>query len=139
MGAPEAASDRIVLRGLRALGTHGVLPEEHQRAQPFEVDLDLEVDLRQAGHSDALGDTVDYGAVTLAVAAVICGPHVDLLEHLAERVAAAALGCAGPRASAVTVSIRKTRPPVPCELASAGVTIRRSGPTEATTAATAGA
>ena len=37
--------DRIQLRGLRAMGTHGVLPEEQQRAQPFEVDLDLEVDL----------------------------------------------------------------------------------------------
>ncbi len=55
--------DRIELRGLRALGTHGVLPEEQERPQPFEVDLDLEVDLRRAGRSDDLADTVDYGAV----------------------------------------------------------------------------
>ena len=63
---PEAAPDpvqpdRIELRGLRVLGAHGVLPEEQQRAQPFEVDLDLELDLRPAGRSDALADTVDYG------------------------------------------------------------------------------
>ena len=45
-----------------------MLPEEHQRAQPFEVDLDLELDLRPAGRSDRLADTVDYGAVTEAVA-----------------------------------------------------------------------
>jgi dihydroneopterin aldolase/2-amino-4-hydroxy-6-hydroxymethyldihydropteridine diphosphokinase len=121
MGGP----DRIELRGLRAFGTHGVLPEEHQRAQPFEVDLDLEVDLQPAGRSDALGDTVDYGAVTAAVAAVLSGPHADLLEQLAERIAAAALASGAPHATAVTVKVRKTRPPVPFELASAGVTIHR--------------
>jgi len=120
-------SDRIELRGLRALGTHGVLPEEQQRAQPFEVDLDLEVDLRQAGRSDALADTVDYGTVTAAVVdCIVRGPHAALLEHLAERIAAAALASGAPHATAVTVKVRKTRPPVPFELASAGVTIRRS-------------
>jgi dihydroneopterin aldolase len=117
--------DSIELRGLRALGTHGLLPEELERAQPFEVDLDLEVDLRQAGRSDALGDTVDYGAVTAAVAAVVSGPHAALLEHLAERIAAAALATGAPHATAVTVKVRKARPPVPFELASAGVTIHR--------------
>jgi dihydroneopterin aldolase len=117
--------DRILLRGLQLVGTHGVLLEEHERAQPFEVDLDLEVDVRAAGRSDALADTVDYGAVTEAAAAVITGPHADLLEHLAERIAAAALAAAGPLAAAVTVTVRKTRPPIPYPLASAGVTVHR--------------
>ena len=49
-------SDRIELRGLRVVGTHGALPEEQVRAQPFEVDLDIEVDLRPAGLSDDLDD-----------------------------------------------------------------------------------
>ena len=44
--------DVIELRGLRVMGTHGVLPEEHARAQPFEVDLDVEADLAIAGDSD---------------------------------------------------------------------------------------
>jgi dihydroneopterin aldolase len=124
----RSRSDRIELRGLRLLGTHGVLPEEQQRAQPFEVDLDLEVDLRTAGRSDRLDDTVDYGAVTGAVAAVVAGAHSDLLEHLAERIAAAALDAGAPHTAAVTISVRKTRPPVPCDLASAGVTIYRRRP-----------
>ncbi len=127
------AADRIELRGLRALGTHGVLPEERERAQLFEVDLDLEVDLAAAGRSDALSDTVDYGAVARAAADVITGPPADLLEHLAERVAAAAFEAAGGRSpsggspvpSAVTVTVRKLRPPVPVALTSAAVTIRR--------------
>jgi dihydroneopterin aldolase len=130
MGGPEtptgrAQPDRIELRGLRALGTHGVLPEEHQRAQPFEVDLDLEVDLSRAGASDHLPDTVDYGAVTAAVAAVVSGDHADLLEHLAEHIAAVALTTGAPHVDAVTVSVRKLRPPVPFDLGSAGVTIHR--------------
>ncbi|MGH9055369.1 MAG: dihydroneopterin aldolase [Acidimicrobiales bacterium] len=127
MGGPGPAggagpSDRVELRGLCVLGVHGVLPEERSRAQPFEVDLDLEMDLEPAGRSDSLGDTVDYSAVASAVISVITGPHADLLEHLAERIAATVLV---PPVSAVTVSVRKLRPPVPAEMASAGVTIRR--------------
>lgn len=117
-------TDRIELRGLRAVGAHGVLPEERKRAQPFEVDLDLQLDLSAAGRSDALADTVDYGALATALEAVIAGPHADLLEHLAQRLADVALAAA-PQASAVTLTLRKTRPPVPVELASAGVTIHR--------------
>jgi dihydroneopterin aldolase len=125
MSGPLVPTDRVQLQGLRALGTHGVLPEEHERAQPFEVDLELEVDLRRAGQSDSLADTVDYGAVAGAVAAILHGPHADLMEHLAEQIAAAALASGAPHATAVTVQVRKTRPPVPYELASAGVTIHR--------------
>ena len=31
----------IVIKGLRELGVHGVLPEEQTRPQPFEVDVEL--------------------------------------------------------------------------------------------------
>ena len=120
-------TDRIELRGLRALGTHGALPEERVRAQPFEVDLDVDADLRAAGRSDDLSDTIDYGALTETVVAVVAGPHAELLEHLAERIAAAVLevvGSTGPRVT-VTVTVRKLRPPVPADLASAAVRITR--------------
>jgi dihydroneopterin aldolase len=120
-------ADRIELRGLRVVGTHGALPEEHHRAQPFEVDIDIEADLRPAGVSDLLRDTVDYGAVTRVVAGVVAGEHAELLEHLAERIAAAVLDVAGPVGDSVrvTVSVRKLRPPVPVDMASAGVRITR--------------
>lgn len=121
-------SDAIELRGLRVVGRHGVLPEEHERAQPFEVDLDLEVDLRPAGRSDALADTVDYGAVAQSVREVVEGDHSDLLEHLAERIARAvfaAAGTAGPDVAAVAVTLRKLRPPVAVDMASAAVRIHR--------------
>ncbi len=119
------AGDRIELRGLRAVGTHGALPEEQIRAQPFEVDLDIFADLSQAGDSDDLGQTIDYAAVAAAAVAVVTGPHLQLLERLARGVADVVLAAAGGRARAVTVTVRKLRPPVAFDLATAAVTITR--------------
>jgi 7,8-dihydroneopterin aldolase/epimerase/oxygenase len=121
--AGAAGRDRIELRGLRVLGTHGVLPEEQSRAQPFEVDLDLEADLRPAGRSDLLTDTVDYGALAEQVAAVVSGERHALLERLAARIAERVLD--DRRVTSVTVTLRKLRPPVPIDLASAGVRVVR--------------
>lgn len=118
--------DRIELRGLRAVGVHGVNPEEQDRPQPWEVDLDLELDLSVAGRSDALSDTVDYGAVSVAVAQIISTERHQLLEKLAHRIAESLL--ADPKIAGVGVNIRKVRPPVPVDLATSGVAIHRSRP-----------
>lgn len=115
--------DRIELRGLRVMGRHGVLREEHERAQPFEVDLAVELDLGLAGRSDDLADTLDYAALVDAAAGVVAGAHQALLETLAERIAGAV--SEDRRVLAVAVSVRKLRPPVPHDLAAAGVTIER--------------
>jgi dihydroneopterin aldolase len=124
------ARDQIALRGLRVVGTHGVLPEEHARAQPFEVDLEITADLSAAGASDRLEDTIDYGAVTAAVVEAVTGAHADLLEHLAQRIATATFAVAGARAEAVAVTVRKLRPPVPSDLAVSEVRIRRANPAQ---------
>jgi dihydroneopterin aldolase len=121
----EPAADRIELRGLRLTGTHGLLPEERDRAQPFEIDIDIEMDLDSAVDTDQLRYTADYAAVIDAVATVVQGPHSDLMEHLAGRLVETVRAQA-PGAAAVSVSVRKLRPPVPFDVASAGVTIRRT-------------
>lgn len=118
------ATDRIELMGLQVVGICGALPEERERAQPLEVDLVVEADLAPSGASDDLADTIDYGALCDAVAAVITGGAPQLLEHLAAEIATAALAV-DPRARAVTVAVRKLRPPVPHALATSGVRIRR--------------
>lgn len=128
-GAEPAAGgvdgDRIQLRGLRVLGTHGVLPEEKGRAQPFEVDLDLSVDLALASASDRLADTVDYAGITETVAAVVSGPtSYELLEALAEAIALAALA-SDLRIAAVTVGLRKLLPAIAADISSVGVQITR--------------
>ncbi len=78
--------DRILLEGLRFLGTHGALPEEAERPQPFEVDLELLLDLRPAGRSDDIAATVDYAGLCEAARAVVEGPSVLLVERLAQLV-----------------------------------------------------
>lgn len=129
MGVPAGVSlgeaDRIELRGLRVLGTHGVLAEEQARAQPFEVDLDAYIDTTEAGASDDLSATVDYAAAAVVVSEVVGGARRHfLLESLADTVARRLLAGDG-RLQAVAVSVRKLRPPVPWDLASAGVRVVR--------------
>ena len=117
-------SDRIQLRGLRALGHHGASPGEQDRPQPFEVDIDVEVDMAAAAASDVLADTVDYGTLAAVSARVITDERWHLLERLAARVAEEVLAVDG-RVERVTVVVRKLRPPVPVDLASAGVCLTR--------------
>lgn len=119
-----ALADLIELRGLRALGICGALPEEQLRAQPLEVDLDVATDLGRAGASDALDDTVDYGALASEVERVVTTERFALLERLAQRIAETVL--ADERVEAVTVAVRKLRPPVPQQLDTSGVRITRS-------------
>jgi dihydroneopterin aldolase len=109
---------------VRALGVHGALPEEQERAQPFEVDVDLAVDLSRAGATDALADTVDYGSVLALVAEVVGSEHHQLLERLGSRIAERILDHDA-RIEAVTVTVRKLRPPVPVDLASVAVSLTR--------------
>jgi dihydroneopterin aldolase len=116
-------TDRIELRGLRALGIHGALPEEQLRAQPFEVDVDVVTDVRAAGASDDLDDTVDYGAIAATVERLVTTERFALLERLATRIAEEV--CGDRRVLSVTVTVRKLRPPVPVDLTSAAVRITR--------------
>jgi dihydroneopterin aldolase len=116
-------ADRIEIRGLRALGVIGALPEEQARAQPFEVDLDIETDLSRAGRSDDLADTIDYGALTAAAEAVISRQVHVLLEHVAHQIATVLLAVDG--VDGVRVTVRKLRPPLPNDVATAGVTVVR--------------
>ncbi|MEY2448604.1 MAG: 7,8-dihydroneopterin aldolase/epimerase/oxygenase [Acidimicrobiaceae bacterium] len=92
--------------------------------QPLEVDLDVALDLRPAGASDALDDTVDYGVLCAMVERIITTERFTLLERLATRIAEVAL--ADERVESVTVSVRKLEPPVPQELTTSGVRITRT-------------
>jgi dihydroneopterin aldolase len=100
----------IVIKGLRELGVHGVLPEEQTRPQPFEVDVELTVDVTRAGSSDALDDTVDYSAVAEAVSRVVKSERYQLLERLATRIAEVCR--VDERVTGVAVTVRKLHPPV---------------------------
>jgi 7,8-dihydroneopterin aldolase/epimerase/oxygenase len=116
-------TDEIQLRGVRAMGVHGVLPEEQLRAQPFEVDVDLSLDLKAAGTSDRLEDTADYGVLAEMVARCITDERHALIERLGERIAELAL--ADSRVRSVTVTVRKLRPPLSIAVEHVAVRITR--------------
>jgi dihydroneopterin aldolase len=119
-----AADDRIELRGLRLAGIVGVLAHEQAQAQPLELDVDVRLDLQAAGASDDLGDTVDYGALCAVAEHVVSSTRYALLEALGEHLATALLA-ADPRIDAVTIAVRKLRPPVAQQLSTSGVRLTR--------------
>ncbi|MGH9047594.1 MAG: dihydroneopterin aldolase [Acidimicrobiales bacterium] len=124
---PPTGSGRIEIRALRLVATHGALDEERTRAQPFELDIDLVLDATDAGASDRLTDTVDYGAVVERAAHVVRSTSFLLLEALADAVARGILDL-DRRVEQVAVSVRKLRPPIPEDLGSVGVKVCRVRP-----------
>jgi 7,8-dihydroneopterin aldolase/epimerase/oxygenase len=116
--------DRILLRGLRGYGRHGVLASERQQGQPFIIDLDITLDTRPAAASDDLADTLDYGAIAQRVIAVVEGEPVALLERLAEMICEAVL--VDDRAVGVDVTVHKPSAPLPVPFDDIAVTIRRT-------------
>ncbi|MEZ5215811.1 MAG: 2-amino-4-hydroxy-6-hydroxymethyldihydropteridine diphosphokinase [Ilumatobacteraceae bacterium] len=112
------------LSGIRVLGTIGVLPEEQQRAQPFEIDLVMEVDVRAAGEKDDLDASVNYAIPIELVEQVVSQERHLLLERVATRICDVVLEL--PRVEAVEVVVRKLRPPVPQDLSSTAVRIHRA-------------
>lgn len=59
----DIKGDKLVLRGLKFHGFHGVKPEERNLGQKFLVDIDAWTDLQAAGKSDCLSDTVSYSDI----------------------------------------------------------------------------
>ena len=124
------ASDRIILKGMQFYGFHGVNPEERQLGQPYIVDLTAELDLQPAGASDNLADTVSYAHLYRIARSVTEGEPRQLLESVAEAIAAAALA-QHPAIAAVRVRVQKPRPPIRgSAIASAAVAIRRTRPSQ---------
>ena len=124
MGQP---CDKIILRGMQFYAFHGVNPEERAAGQTFLVDLEVQADLRPAGLSDRLEDTVNYSHLYRAVREVMEGPPRELLEALAEAIAQRVLATF-PVVSA-RVRVEKTRPPIQgAVLQGAAVEILRTRP-----------
>jgi dihydroneopterin aldolase/2-amino-4-hydroxy-6-hydroxymethyldihydropteridine diphosphokinase len=104
------ARDRIRLAGVRGRGFHGVFEHERREGQDFLVDVEIAVDLAPPGASDDLVDTVNYGEIGAAVLARIEGEPFDLIERLAEVIAADALRHT--EVDEVTVTVHKPQAPV---------------------------
>lgn len=99
--------DRIFLEGVRLACRVGVPDEERREAQEILVDLSLFLDLRRAGTTDDLDQTVDYATVLQRMSELVAGREFRLLEGVAEAIASMALDAPG--VERVVVRVRKAR------------------------------
>lgn len=102
--------DQIRLSGITALGYHGVFEHERREGQTFVADVVVHLDTRRAAARDDLAHTLNYGELAEQVAAVLSGEPVDLIETVAERIAATVL--ASGIVQAVDVSVHKPNAPI---------------------------
>ncbi len=102
--------DRIRVLGISAIGYHGVFEHERRDGQEFVADVVVHLDTRRAAARDELALTLDYGTLSQHVAGVLSSEPADLIETVAERIAATAL--ADPTVAAVDVAVHKPRAPI---------------------------
>ena len=117
--------DAVTLSGITAVGHHGVFDFERRDGQPFIVDAVLHLDLRPAGTSDDLTRTAHYGEVAEQVARIITGAPFQLIEALAEKIAADILA-SYPVVEAVDITVHKPKAPIEVPFGDVAVTIFRS-------------
>ncbi|HEU5127491.1 MAG TPA: dihydroneopterin aldolase [Glycomyces sp.] len=116
-------TDVITLSGLRVHGRHGVFDHEREAGQDFIVDVALAVPTAEAAATDDLERTVDYGALADTLADIVSGEPCNLIETLAERLAAACLE--DRRVRRATVTVHKPQAPIAHQFTDVSVTIAR--------------
>jgi dihydroneopterin aldolase/D-erythro-7,8-dihydroneopterin triphosphate epimerase len=97
--------DRIYIRDLALRCIIGLYPEEREKKQDVIINITLETDLRAAGNSDELSDTVDYKTIKLNILDFVENSSFQLIEALANGIAGICLGDS--RVQRVTVAIDK--------------------------------
>ncbi|ROS78823.1 2-amino-4-hydroxy-6-hydroxymethyldihydropteridine diphosphokinase [Cellulomonas sp. PhB143] len=122
-GPDGMVADQIRVTGLTATGHHGVLAHERRDGQTFVADVVMHVDTRPAAAGDDLAETTSYAEVAEEVVAVLEGSPSDLIETVAERVAATVL--AHPGVLAVDTTIHKPQAPIAVPFDDAVVSVRR--------------
>lgn len=115
--------DKISIRDLRVQMRVGVTAEERAHPQTVIISVDMWSDLVVPGKTDELSDTVDYHAVTVAVAELVRSTEAKLLEHVAEKIAASIGAIEG--VDGVSVEVTKESPPIPEDVRAVSVKIER--------------
>lgn len=98
-------TDAIVVRGITADGMHG-LEAERRSPQTFVVDVEVIGDLAKAAAADEISKTIDYGVISQQVRDVIMNESFELIEALADAIAARLLALG---AHSVRVKVSKPR------------------------------
>ena len=100
----------------------GVPAWERMVAQTIILDIEIGYDLSAAGKSDAIADTIDYGAVVARIHDTLKEHSFQLVEALAEHICQLILSEFG----ALSVKIKVAKPGILAGLKALGVVIERS-------------
>ena len=112
---------RLRLTGIRAEGHHGARPGEKDDAQPFVVDLEIDVDVA----ADEIGATADYRGVGDAVRAVVTDGSFDLIEVMAAEIARIVLSRA--HVVRVTATVHKPNAAIRLDIDGVSASVTLSG------------
>lgn len=80
--------DRVIIRDLMIGAKLGVYTHERHGTQPVRINIELDVAPHQGPPRDTLPQVVDYEAVVRGVQQMVAAGHINLVETLAERIAA---------------------------------------------------
>ena len=80
--------DHVFIEGLEIEALIGIYDWERRIRQPLVFDIEMAFDNRIPAASDAIGDTLNYKAVSKRVVQYVSESDFGLVETLAERVAA---------------------------------------------------
>lgn len=97
--------DKIFIRDLALRCIIGIYPEERREKQDVIINVEMHCDLRKAGNSDDLNDTVNYKSIKKAILKLVEESSFNLIESLAENIAAIAL--ADEKVQQVVITIDK--------------------------------
>lgn len=103
--------DKIYINEMEFYGYHGVLPEETKLGQRFRLSLIVELDLKKAGETDDLNETVSYADIFDLCKDIVEGKPYQLIEAVAEKIAGDVLTNFA-KINRVTVKVIKPDPPI---------------------------
>ena len=116
--------DKITIQDLEVFGYHGVLEEEALLGQKFLITAIMSLDLRRAGRTDDIKETIDYGEVCQFIKKLVETERYLLIERLAEELATGLL-LGFPKLTGVEITVKKPWAPVQVPLDTVAVTISR--------------
>ncbi|GLQ33304.1 dihydroneopterin aldolase [Litoribrevibacter albus] len=114
--------DKTFIRDLKVHAIIGVYDFERKHAQPLSFDIEMTSDLTKAGESDDLNYAINYAAVSQDVIDLTKSLKPQLIERLADAVAAMILEKYQPE----SVTIRISKPDAVAAASAVGVEITRS-------------
>lgn len=103
--------DKITLEGMRFYAYHGFYKEEQVIGNYYQVDLSISTDIKKAGASDDLADTINYETLYLIVKYEM-NQQSKLLEHVLYRIADS-IKAQFANIRTIKLSLRKENPPLP--------------------------